>query len=647
MQIPENKVGILVVLFILFTVYSASIHGESEGNYDSSTFVPINLQYNEKSEVGILSETGNELFEDNFTSIPLGFNISLWNISTQSDPPIIWEDGEWLVLEAEPLTYSILKSVTNVGSNVIAEFNITYTEGLCYFGIGWGDRLVDSSSNWRSNLRQSENGVFIDYWDNELCLVTYCNGERVAAPIHNLTLNREHVFTIEWRSTLVRLFIDNQVRGTISRRIPQNPLPFVITTSGHYETSKKDQLRINCVKVSYLTIPCSTRPSIELVWPMNQSQITTHDSIDFDVINSNGVLLYSWNKQDNATTNSPWDIPVISSLGSAILEVFVESESSIWNSMTLQYEIVHDKSSFMCPMMRQNPIIDGIIDVNEKQQTNELFCKCMNENRETEDITIHFGFPEGLFYIGIDSEIADKWNSRISVLIDADGDSIWDVDISTLFQDIRISVGTPSAFAAYTGIYTPLGQELSNIQFPRLTMASSNTVDGLSAEFILNLECLNGNATSGIGIGVILSRGGYDSVYPSHLSYGCYSNLILIQNSGVYNPDFVSQFIIVSGSTIISLVAVFGVVRTIIAQRSISLHRNLDDEYLERIKVLLYSYDRISIERLTQLTGIEKKKVIELVRKLIDRGFEDINVIQVEQDIIRNLTEIKKKEKVG
>ena len=248
------------------------------------------------------------LFEDDFDTLPFGFNTSLWNLSTHSNPPITWENDERLVLEAEPLSYAILTSIIESGPSVSAEFNLTFSEGLCYFGVGWVDRVVDTSNEWQANLRLSKNGVFIDYWDKELCLVCYSDGVRIAAPVQNISLRTEHQYRIEWHLTHVNLFVDNIEKVVISRRIPQVSLPFVIATSGHYERSGNDRLSIEYIRVSFLTSNYFDYPVINLIWPLNGSQISHYDSIDFDLRESDCALIYSWDNSDNMTVMTPWDV---------------------------------------------------------------------------------------------------------------------------------------------------------------------------------------------------------------------------------------------------------------------------------------------------------------------------------------------------
>lgn len=645
-QIPEWRAGTLLALVLLLLVCPVLFGNYSPRITERDQILPIIQPLRKHVTNSFENSTEEILLEDQFRSDPLGFNTSLWNLTRHSNPSIKWEYKDWLGFEVKSIAYAILKSHIEFGINSIAEFNFTFTEGHCYFGIGWADKIIREGNEWITNMRSAQNGVFIDYWDNELCFVTYYNGKRIATVIDNVTLSQEHLFRIEWYSTYVRLLIDNHEESIISRRIPQLSLPFIITASSHYDTFGNDTLLLNFVKLSSLSNLIPHEPQIDLLWPENGAEITKYDSIDFNVAGSDGVLWFSWNDEGNSTIGAPWDITIPSILGASVLHTYACNLSGDWISREFQFDIVERESVHICPMMLKDPLIDGNIEANEKQGCSKIACQSMDENRDCEKITIYVAFPKGSLYIGVISTLKDKWNSRVSLLIDGNGDGRWDIDEETFPEDIRITVGTPGAFGAYTGIYSPLESEISNALFTGLTMASSQDHITSSAEFTLDLACINANATLGIGIGIVISRGGFDSFFPTHLSYGLFSDLLIIQDSGIANPNPMNQVLIMSGSTVFLLAVLFGLAYVLMTHRAISLDRHLDDEELERVKTLLYSYERISIERLAKITGSDSIKVTKMVNKLVERGLVDISISKGDHEFIRSLSDIEKKEQI-
>lgn len=644
MQIPVSNTGILFVVIALLVICPIECGDMKDNIIDKSPQISYQHLQQAVDNTSPLPQVIDTLFEDEFNTIPLGFNTSLWNLSTHSNPPIGWEDGEWLVLRAEPLSYLILESSINTGTNVISEFNLTFTEGFSYFGVGWGDGILDPNSEWRANLRQSQNGIFIDYWDNELCLATYCGGKRVVAPVQKTDLKKEHLFRIEWQPTLVRLFIDNELNAQISRRIPQKSLPFIIATSGHYEFSKNDELRIEFLRISSIKNPNVNNPIINLIWPLNGSQMTSHDYVDLEITGSKDLIFYSWNGHTNETAVAPWDIKVPQDEGDYVLSVFAQDDSDAWNSETFSFKIVLQELFCIGPKMQMNPLVDGNIEFGEKQQSIKRSYVCMNENRYFEDIIMYLSFPAESIYVGVETELADKWNSRLSLLIDGDGDGVWDVDELNFPEDVRFTIGTPSSYGAFSKVFSPLGYEISNSLFPGSIAASSSDGGRSSFEFMFNLTSVQGNASRGIGIGLVISRGGYNSFFPAQLGYGISSDLVIVYCSGEYNPDPMDLFLVIGGSTFFSLVGLFGLIYVISTRRAVSLDTTFDDEDLERVKTILHSYDKISLDRLSRLVGLNPSRVRDLVEKLVKRGLTDITLIEFEEGFIRSLPESERRD---
>ena len=641
-RIPEWRAGILLAVILLLCAGPYHYNNSVISSEKLLSTIPVHQNNNVPIDTSINANTTHLLFDDEFNTMPFGLNTSLWNLTTHSNPPITWKDNEKLVLGAEPLSYVILNSTVKTGLNVAAELNLTFSEGLCYFGVGWSDRVINPSNDWQANLRCSYNGVFIDYWDKELCFVCYSNGERIATPVDNISFRTEHQYRIEWRSTLVKLFVDNVERAVISRRIPQKSLHFVIATSGHYETSGYDQLSLDYVRVSSLSSINLDQPNINLIWPMNGSQVSHYDFIDFDLRSWDGILLYSWDRSVNETIVAPWDLIVPQTLGLHRLQVFSKNLLGIWNSSVFSFEVVQQSMVRFCPEMKRTPLIDGIIEDNEKSDSSASNIFAMNENRDFEELSVYISFRGQTAYIGVESQLADRWNSRLSILIDGNGDGKWNSADPIGLQDIRVAVGTPSSYGSSLEVYSPDGSKISKSEYPGLVAASSVLNKKASFELLFNLTSVKGNASKGMGIGIIITRGGYESYFPAHLGYGIFSDLLIAKSSGITQPDSTFSFFMMGGIALLVLFGLFGGFYIASTRQKISLESNLNNEELDRIKTLLYSYDRISLDRLARLSGIDKNRVEKLVQKLVSRGLVDVSIIEFEQEFMRELQEFEK-----
>ena len=225
-------IGLLLVATFNLTPLSVPI-------YDRVTIEQVseNSRQSSTAAQGIIDEV---LLEDTFVTEPLGFNDSLWNITTNNAPTLSWIDSDSTAMKSDMFTSSAtLESISSFGPEVIAEFEFSFTQGLCYFGIGWSDPYIVFGEEWFTNLRACQNGVFIDYCDTELFLVSYNDGNRVATPIKNLNLTATHTYTLIWHSSLVSLYVDGVEYGSISRHIPSISLQFMLTISGHHYLVQK------------------------------------------------------------------------------------------------------------------------------------------------------------------------------------------------------------------------------------------------------------------------------------------------------------------------------------------------------------------------------------------------------------------------
>jgi len=596
----------------------------------------------------IEDELGPLITGDYFNTLPIGFNSALWDFSTFGNPSLAWEDAERFVLHTSMWQYSILKTKVMTGPEVIADFNVTFSGGLCYFGIGWSDRLWEPGSEWVTNLRLSDNGVFIDYWDNELYLVSCFNGTRVAAHIPSIDVTLWHHFRLCWSESLVRLEVDDLLCAFVSCSIPSCPLPFVITTSGHHNRVQSDQLRLEDVRLfSRVREPMADDPQIVLLWPGNKSTVYTTDLVDLQVDGSDGALVCSWDDDANSSITSPWDIPVPSVPGIHDLTLSSRTEGGVWRTRSLRIEVEEQITGLGIPVTEASFIIDGVVEGVEKGWTREFKALFRNEARDEVTISLYVGSTSEALYVGLGSHLPDRWNTRIALLVDGEGDGFWKTLSVSPPRDFAVCVGAPAADTRFEkeSLTTPSGVVFSRSLLPGLTY-DSDVKDGVvSAEFLIPLAAIGANSSSALGFGLKLSEGGQDWCFPAWYSSTSPPHLPLVHPS----PLNAEVPVLLWAATALGLAGVWILgVHTLMRSRYTSgTHGGVPpmSERQERVLVLLESHPVLSIERLGALAGLDLPSARKTLQELNRLGFMN-GRIEVSGDmIIRRLRWAGKTEK--
>jgi hypothetical protein len=313
---------------------------------------------------GLCEELGDTLLFDDFNTPSLGFNSSLWNLHLGNNPSLTWDDGEQQVFNSERLTHTTLESVVSTGPEVVSEFNLSFTGGFSYFAIGWADEFQDPSDDYISNLRECQNGVFLDYWEGQLFVVSCHDGEEVASKIPEFDIEREHQYRLSWSESLVRLYIDNIEQGLISKSIPSGECSFIITACGQYYLADYDQLIVDCVGIyTRELIESEPFPRISLIWP----NLFIFNEVDIDIEGETGGGLYSWDESSNSSFLSPWDIPVPHSFGVHRLDVYSHDEAGNWTTLHLIFTVIEYEREYYVTESQTTPLIDGIITRKESQ----------------------------------------------------------------------------------------------------------------------------------------------------------------------------------------------------------------------------------------------------------------------------------------
>ncbi|TFF94360.1 hypothetical protein EU546_04990 [Candidatus Thorarchaeota archaeon] len=599
------RILVVVVCVIVLLPTQTTVIRTLGGN-ESGSLVHGSNQFQDASE-----DTGQMFLEDDFSSTPIGLNQSAWSISMLNDPQLSWIDGDRIGLICTPFTRLTLTSKIETEPSMLAEFNLSFTGGRSYFGVGWSDSLPSNSSPWISNLRFSQNGVFIDFWDGQVYLVTYVNGSRTATPVEVTELDTVQNYCLLWTSSLVTLVVDGVPAGSISTQIPLSPLPFVLTISGHNYRVDSDLLAVDYVSLSTMPeSPDDEIPTIDLLWPEDGSEVSQGELIDFEVSGPVESVYWMWDSDSQYTLECPWDIPTFGMIGRHSLTVFLVCENGTQIQEEFSFSIVPVSEELHAWYIDFSPQVDGMLDSDESRLTCMNHLTAWGEDREGINLDAHLGMSSSGFYLSLYSPVADSWNTRISLLFDGNDNGAWDHDGT---DDISVTVAGPSAYQDYSCIRAASGCILERGNYPGLVFASGVYEDGICAEFFVPIS---ENRTE-VCFGLMIIQGGYAMSYPFRSNAEYAPRLSRVQTSNAPSP---LPYALGTVGTLVALCAAIIGVTSVVGRGRMSPRYQLDDEELERLRTLLLSYPGITEERIRQMMSIDCETLHEKIEFLVSHN---------------------------
>jgi len=587
----------------------------------------IGLGCTPAGSLGDISDSrGSLLFTEQFRSAPLGYNSSEWNLIEINDPGFAWNDGESIDLWGEQSKSAILRSNRDLGPGTITELNASFTKGTCYSFIGWCDEWQDTENDWIANGRLCQNGVFIDCWDGETFLVAYSEADRTVTHIETGDLNGWHIIRIEWTESVVRLEIDSILVGFVSQTIPQSPLPMTFMVSGHHSRVEPGRLSLESVSVyDYQRNSQPSDPEIVLLRPENNSLVYPRDILDFEVRGTATNLSCSWEKGPSFKMDSPWDtfVPGVIVGGPftlpASIRLTVQATSPEGHTSTIVYTFQIDAREFEFGVweMPTQPVVDGIVDEYEADHASLFEFGFRSECGEEVRVDVLAGFASDNLYVAIESPIPDSFHSGAILFLDANADGTW----SLLTPDLGVSIASPSADSTNAGVFG-----LSDSLIPNLMTASSDASDIVVYEFLIPLSDINVDSSEGIAFALQLSHGGYNLDFPDKYGLGLvYSLGVPAPNPGLWEFGLLGAVLSLTGAAYVVLIH---------KSRKETYYNESapHDEPLQRIKILLLSYERIELSRLSRMMNMESQVVEALVEDLIENGFP---VYRVNSEFVR------------
>ena len=586
------------------------------------------------------------LIYDDFSNAPEGYDESIWNLDLLNASSVGWEEDELLVLDVSSYRHTALVSELTAGPNVIvipeyapiaipalglvAEFDLSFSQGDCYFGVGWSD--IDTSESAVSfNLRFSQYGVFLDYYDGRLYLCSYNDGQRSITPVQSQSLDTMNSYRLVWTDSLVYVEVDGVVSSCLTTNIPTVILPFMLAVSGAHYRCGADRLVVDTVDIyTHGTPSYFLGPEVLLVWPQNKSTVQPSDVVRFNLYGSDEYLTYTWDDGPSTAIEWPWQVPVPTTPGVHNLEVLVWNYTGGWITKDFTFTIQTTGPTLQGQELVNPPILDGTIETWESEMAYDNPVTLLREDGMIHPIDVAIGFWNDSLYLGVYTNAIAGLTTRLDLLIDADADGEWFTEQSSTKPDFRLSMGSPEYETDENGIWFSDGTRASRERYENIILESATQNSFLMIEFLIPL---NNVTTDGLSFGISLSHGGMISHLVTDSDDDQGSTMVEIEYTNQpVNYTTLYLYLIPIGAVILVAVSIVVLRRPKVR---VSPHLTLEDEHVERLRTLILSYPRISLNRLRTMTGFDSKTFDRSLEILVDKGLVDIQILPT-GEIIRN-----------
>jgi hypothetical protein len=351
------------------------------------------------------------------------------------------------------------------------------------------------------------------------------------------------------------------------------------------------------------------------MWPQNNSHIRASDEIKLKLFGAAFELSYSWNLGGWYSISEPWNIQIPNQPGLHQLDVEVLNFTGGKTSATYWFTVEEVVNQLEGYELLNNPSIDGLVDVQETSEAERNHITFLQEDGTVSPADLYVGFQNNSVYFGLETQILDSQYTSIELYFDTNGDGSWSTNAQSVQQDFVVCLSAPSTPNDLSGIWSAEGVELEETT-SNVSYAISTKNSYLTCEFNLNIDSFSFMNSVSSNIAIRIIQGGILAEFPNFQQNGDILDFAIVTHLG--QRPIVQDF---SGLFLVSGFALFGAAAFVFWRSRITSsdpNQILGEERLERVRVLVTSYPRSTIEDLRDMSGLSTEDFDYALANLID-----------------------------
>jgi hypothetical protein len=268
------------------------------------------------------------------------------------------------------------------------------------------------------------------------------------------------------------------------------------------------------------------------------------------------------------------------------------------------------------------PAIDGVIQTHEWPSSSIQEFDLVRADGSSLALDISIGCDSTFFYVAIDSPVSSGHDSRAAVIVTSYPDGHYHGSNETPVTSAYYTMGSPQAWDGYTELkflgetsdQVIIEQKIEPVPSGFLAYASEQGAH-VHYEFRFPLSELDTSHGSTLGISFMLfptGMGVHSYYYPIAYPWENASRLALIRLP--LQPDTILIQVGTVGAIGFAAIALYF---TYQKRFQIIETPGQDSEVNKRIMGIIESYDKISIDRLSQMTSLQENEAKQIVQQLI------------------------------
>jgi len=585
-----------------------------------------------------IDSEGATVLQDDFDA-SLGYNDSLWDLESYGNGSVSWVEGEYFNMTAERHSYRTLSSedAFSVGQEVTIRMSMQEDEAVVCVGF----TNTTPTTGW--NYLFYNDSLYFEEAYNTMLLTRKIGipSERTAKILSGFNQSEFHTYRLVWNSTAAIAYVDGVRLGAIGGQMPSGPLHFKIAITENRNQITEGWLCIDSVTIKEHTSMIDENPPfITLNSPGNGTLNLPGEQIDVIPVGSDEQLFWSWDGAANESGFSPYEIFLPETEGLHTLDVYCKDGYGYenWDHVRYIFTTMVTPPMIDTAWCNPAPTIDGVIEQGEWPVLAGKIIEFVREDGTKQLVTIYLGSDDSFVYVGFDSPIPSGHDSRASLILNGLSNGTYQGRNVTPIITAYYTKGSPECWEGYDELKY-IWEEEASVRELKLEpipsgFLSFSSEQGLNVhyEFRFPLEELSAESGSIIGIALMLfptGMGVHNLFYPIAHPW---NNALKLANLRIAQPP--NTLLIQGGIAVgaIGLVAIAAYLGWTKRPRSTEVLA-IESESIQRVKSIVESYDKISLERLSQMTNLSETEIKDIVSFLKDQ--KDLDARVVGEEIVR------------